>query len=55
MDAHENLRIGLKPLVDAIATSLGIDDADPRVTWEYGQQKTAGEPCVAVVIEGGTQ
>jgi hypothetical protein len=51
LDGHDNLRIGLKPLVDAIAETICIDDADGRIVWEYGQQKTAGEPCVAVVIE----
>lgn len=33
----DNLRTGAKPLRDSIATSLGVDDADPRVRWEYGQ------------------
>jgi hypothetical protein len=39
-----------KPLTDAVATSLGVDDADPRVEWEWSQVKTAGEEGVLVKI-----
>lgn len=28
---------GLKALRDAIASSLGLDDSDKFITWEYGQ------------------
>jgi len=41
----------LKPLRDAIAASLGIDDADARIAWQYGQQTTKGEQGVIVRIE----
>ena len=41
----------LKPLRDAIAASLGIDDADARIAWQYGQQITKGEQGVIVRIE----
>jgi hypothetical protein len=41
----------LKPLRDAIAASLGIDDADARIAWQYGQQVTRGESGVIVRIE----
>lgn len=38
VDAHDNLRTGAKPLVDAITRSLGFhSDDDPRLVWEYGQ------------------
>ncbi len=39
MDAHDNLRVACKALVDGIAKHLGVDDADPRVTWQYAQVK----------------
>ncbi len=41
----------LKPLRDAIAASLGLDDADARIEWNYGQQTTKGEQGVIVRIE----
>lgn len=50
-DAHDNLRASLKPLVDAIAGSLGVPDNDRRVRWQYSQARTAGEPRVVVVME----
>lgn len=40
----------MKPLTDAIAASLGVDDADPRLSWEYGQQQTRGEEGVFVKV-----
>jgi len=33
----DNLRGALKAVRDAVAEALGIDDADPRVRWQYGQ------------------
>lgn len=51
LDAHENLPYAFKPLVDAIAASLGIDDADPRVSWEYHQCVTRGQTGCVVTIE----
>lgn len=39
MDAHDNLRTSLKPVVDEVAKWLRLDDADPRVTWEYIQER----------------
>lgn len=50
-DAHDNLRAALKPLVDAIAGSLGVPDNDRRVRWQYAQARTAGEPRVVVTVE----
>lgn len=38
LDSHDNLRFSLKPLVDFIANSLQVDDADPRIRWEYRQE-----------------
>lgn len=38
VDAHDNLRTGAKPLVDAITASLGFaSDNNSRLAWEYGQ------------------
>lgn len=39
LDAHDNLPSAFKHIVDGLATWLGIDDADPRVTWKYAQQR----------------
>lgn len=35
----DNLRAALKSVRDGIADKLGIKDNDPRVTWEYAQEK----------------
>lgn len=52
VDEHDNLRTGAKPLVDAIAKTLGFaDDADPRLHWEYAQVLTTGQQGVIVKIE----
>lgn len=40
-----------KKLVDCIAEWLCIDDADPRVRWEWHQVQTNGPEGVAVKIE----
>lgn len=42
LDEHDNLRGALKAPVDALATWLGRDDADPSITWQYAQRR--GEP-----------
>jgi len=51
VDEHDNLRHGLKPICDCVAYALGLDDADPRVRWQYGQVVTRGEQGVMVRIE----
>ena len=51
LDSHDNLRSSIKPLVDAIAKSLLMDDADPRIAWQYHQLKTEGREGVVVTIE----
>lgn len=38
----DNLQAGIKSARDGVADWLQIDDADPRVTWKYGQKR--GEP-----------
>jgi hypothetical protein len=48
----DNLRGALKGVRDGVADRLGIDDADPRVRWEYAQEKCKrGESAVRVEIE----
>lgn len=37
----DNLAISQKHVRDGIADKLGIDDRDPRVTWEYAQERSA--------------
>jgi hypothetical protein len=38
----DNLRSAFKSARDGIADWLKIDDGDPRVTWDYGQER--GKP-----------
>jgi len=48
-DEHDNLRIGFKSLIDAIAAWLGLDDADGRVLWEIRQIQGRKEGTIVVV------
>jgi hypothetical protein len=48
-DEHDNLRIGFKALIDAIAAWLGLDDADGRVLWEIRQIQGRKEGTIMVV------
>ncbi len=36
---NDNAVAAMKHVRDGIATRLGVDDADPRVQWQYGQVK----------------
>ena len=47
----DNLAGGFKPLRDAIARWLGVDDSDSVIEWAYGQQITQGTQGTAVRIE----
>lgn len=38
----DNLRGALKAVRDGVADRLGVDDRDPRVTWEYAQERSKG-------------
>lgn len=38
----DNLQGALKAVRDGVADRLGVDDADPRVRWEYGQEIAKG-------------
>lgn len=51
LDDHDNARAACKPIVDAIAASLGVDDGDRRIKWQYGQIETRGEQGVMLKIE----
>lgn len=35
----DNLVSSMKATRDAVADALGLDDADPRIRWEYGQAR----------------
>lgn len=35
----DNLRGALKAIRDGVADRLGVPDNDPRVRWEYGQER----------------
>jgi hypothetical protein len=48
---EDNLVAGAKPLRDAVATSLGVDDADPRILWQYAQVTTGGRFGTLVKID----
>ena len=47
----DNFNGACKHLRDAIAASLGIDDGDPRIRWQYQQLQTTGREGVLVHIE----
>lgn len=47
----DNLAGGFKPLRDAIARWLGLDDSDKIIEWECGQILTRGKQGTAVRIE----
>jgi hypothetical protein len=48
---YDNYVAGAKPLRDSIATSLGVDDADKRIRWQYSQIVTEGSIGTLVRIE----
>ena len=47
----DNLIASIKPLRDAIAASIGIDDGDKRIAFQYQQLQTKGREGVLVHIE----
>ena len=47
----DNLCAGAKPLRDAIAARLGVDDADKRIKWEYQQLEWTGQPATLIRFE----
>ena len=56
LDAHDGLPASLKAVVDGIADSLGLDDADYRIAWAYSQVKDSEYGVdIVVEVEGGAQ
>jgi hypothetical protein len=64
LDSHDGLRAALKAIVDQLAVELGLpvnakghaDDADPRVSWMYGQRRgNVREYVVEVLISEGIE
>lgn len=56
MDEHDNLRSALKPIVDGCADRLGVKDNDPRIRWEYAQERVPRGTYgvrIEVISEGG--
>lgn len=51
----DNFTAGNKPLRDAIAATLGIDDGDKRIEFQYGQVKVQGEQVTIVKIDAITK
>lgn len=49
MDEPDGLSSALKSIRDEVARHLGVDDADPRITWKYAQER-AKEHGVRVAI-----
>lgn len=47
----DNLQAAYKGLRDGVAKSFGIDDADKRIRFEYGQCETRGATGTVVKIE----
>lgn len=48
----DNLQSACKALRDGIADRLGVDDADPRVTWKYDQDIQSYYGVTVVISEG---
>lgn len=46
----DNIIAGAKPLRDSVARSLGIDDNDARIRWEYDTITTSGATGTHVII-----
>lgn len=49
----DGLQASFKNLRDGVADALGVDDADPRVTWCYAQQKAKEYGVVIQVRPAG--
>lgn len=47
----DNLQTSFKSLRDAISKSLGVDDADRRITWQYRQCPGRGQQGTIVKID----
>ncbi len=47
----DNLRAAFKATRDSVSTSLGIDDGDRRLRWQYSQVETKGRVGSLVKLE----
>lgn len=47
----DNNVASIKPLRDAVASHLQVDDGDSRIKWECGQCSTTGEEGVIITIQ----
>jgi hypothetical protein len=47
----DNIGAGAKSLRDCVATSLGVDDGDKRIKWEYGFVQSAGREQTLVLMQ----
>ena len=48
----DNLAYACKAIRDGVALAIGIDDGDPRIAWEYAQERPAPNgPHVRITIE----
>lgn len=47
----DSLAASTKAIQDAVAASLGVDDGDPRLRWQYEQVRTEGRTGVLVIVE----
>lgn len=45
----DNLRGALKAVRDGVADRMGVQDNDPRVSWQYGQER--GKPALRIEVE----
>lgn len=50
LDAHDNLPIAFKAVVDGIADAYDIHDNDPRISWRYANEK-GSTPAIRIEIE----
>lgn len=48
----DNLASAFKAVRDGVADWLGVNDNDPRVTWEYGQRKESKSARAEVSVIG---
>jgi len=48
----DGLAASFKGVRDQVAVWLGLDDADPRVTWQYAQRKAKSFAVIIEVIAG---
>ncbi len=53
LDPHDGLPASCKPVVDAIAEAMGIDDREPRGTWRFDQRRGRAFGCEIRITAAG--